>query len=119
MNGPPVPIKPGDWAALLALLTWTAVKLDPLGIQLGRFVDRNGAVQHVAAVRDASTGATVWMISSASPSNGVADALMNQATATALKNGTTNGDGTVTYNGTMYKVALYWDGVNVTARTVV
>ncbi len=116
MNNPPVPIKPGDWATLLALLTWIRVKPDPLGTDIGHFRDGSSVVHRLAAV-DVS-GATTWMLSTTAPSAGVVEALMTSATANILKTGTTNADGTVTLSGTTYKIELYWDGVNVTARAV-
>jgi hypothetical protein len=113
MNGPPIPIKPGDWANLLAFLTWT----DPLGTGYGHFVHSStGARYYVAAVD--SSGDTVWLVSTTAPSNGVMEALLTSTTAAALKNGTTNSDGSVAYGGTTYHIKLVGESGHVTCKAV-
>jgi hypothetical protein len=114
MNDPPTPIKPGDWATVLALLVLVRVKADPSGADLYRLKHSvTNATTYLAAVN-----AMQWLLSTTAPSNGVVETLMLQSTYDILKNGTTNTNGTVTYLGTTYTIKLYWDGANVTCKAV-
>lgn len=117
MNNPPIPFKPGDWATLLALLTWVFSKNDPAGAQLGHFRDGRGTITYIAAA-DRAAGGVKWALSTTAPSNGVAESLASTTTANILKNGTTLADGRVSYGGVTYTIALFWDGANPTIKAV-
>jgi len=116
---PPDPHFPSALLTAIAALLWqlTGTRSPDTGTPLGFIANAAGAEQYLLPASDGTVGGVTWTTYGSLPS-GFVRHYLSQSTFNVIHGGTLNGDGSIAYGGTNYRVRSYFDGTYAEARAV-